>query len=373
MIAQTIGGYMANAQDCDLWVTGRVRYCFSVMAAFAVACAPALAFAGEVATVTSSAQPTEVKATTVRQPAAAAKLPGLGEAGQQRYREYLSLPKPRAFAISRDGHYGFASGTNPMDVSMPADPKLRALDLCKRFARAECTLYSIDDQVVFSAPAAATPPVVAAASPVATARVATTSAAAQVPEPPEKPAEPLAALVSPPSVTWVFEIAGEHGLNDLYTLSYTQNGSTQTSKWTIQANTGLGISGGVSVLPLAQGRLRTRATAGFKFTAQSFSNAEVVYYAFPLEVIETFEQGPIRLGAGMYALLGPTLSGSGTASGLSTSFDSTLGLTARAEWVFNRRVGIGLRYIWNRLSVGTQSVGAPAIGAVVSLNGDVGM
>src|SRR6266702_6748916 len=87
---------MANAQDCDLWVTGRVRYCFSVMAAFAVACAPALAFAGEVATVTSSAQPTEVKATTVRQPAAAAKLPGLGEAGQQRYREYLSLRSPPA-------------------------------------------------------------------------------------------------------------------------------------------------------------------------------------------------------------------------------------------------------------------------------------
>jgi hypothetical protein len=347
----------------DACMMHRARHYLPIAAAFAIACVPAQALADHAAAATSA--PPNGSDAAARRPAAAADVPGLSRTGQRRYRQYLSLPKPRAFAISADGHYGLASGTDPVDASMPADPKLRALESCERAARADCTLYSVDDEIVFSAPAAEPP--------VATAPAG--EAAAPVPEPAATPTEPPPALALPPSappVTWVFEVTGERGLNDLYTLTYSQNGSTTTSDWTIQANTGLGLSGGVSVLPLAQGRLRTRATAGFKFTAQSFSNAQVLYYAFPLEIIETFEAGPVRLGAGMYVLLGPTLSGSGAAEGLSKSFDSAPGFTVRGEWVFNRRVGVGLRFLWNRLSVDGQSMGAPAIGAVVSLNGDVG-
>jgi len=111
--------------------------------------------------------------------------------------------------------------------------------------------------------------------------------------------------------------------------------------------------------------------AGFKFTAQSFSNGDVTYYAFPVEIIETLELGSIRLGGGLYALLGSTLTGDGAASSYTGHFDSTAGFTIRAEWVFNRRIGVGLRYVWNHLSGGASSMSAPAIGAVMSFNGSV--
>jgi hypothetical protein len=83
-------------------------------------------------------------------PAATARVPYVGEAGQQAYREYLSLPLPRAFAVSASGHYAMASGTVTGDLDVSTDPKLRALDDCRRRARAVCWLYAIDGAVVLS-------------------------------------------------------------------------------------------------------------------------------------------------------------------------------------------------------------------------------
>jgi hypothetical protein len=180
-------------------------------------------------------------------------------------------------------------------------------------------------------------------------------------------AQTAAPSPTPSALTWVFELGGDHGFNDLYTL-YVQG----DSPWNVGANTGLFLSGGITALPLWENRLRTRAMIGVKYTGQSFSNAHVDYYAFPLEMLETLELQPIRFGAGLYALLGPKLSGSGVASNITTSFNSTVGLEARAEWVFNRRLGVGLRYVWNQLSAGgSQSLGAPALGIVLSFNGAI--
>lgn len=335
----------------DVMNPGRRR--LSLAAALALACGPALAAAGA--------------------PGADGRVPGLNEVGQKKYRDYLSFPRPRAFAISRDGHCGFASGTTPRDASLPSDPKLRALEFCRRFARAECELYAVDDQVVYQAPAAAPtrPPAVAAGPTPVGAPPAPTPTPAPVPAAPAPPAAPLS-TTSPSPLAWVLEITAERGFNDLYTLPYTESGSSQVKTWTIQANTGLGLAGGATFLPLADGRLRTRATVGFKFTAQSFANGEVRYYAFPLELIETAELGRVRLGGGLYALVGATVSGTGVASNMQASFDASPGVTLSGEWMFSRRFGVGVRWIWNRLTAGGQTWSAPAIGAVLSFNGDLG-
>jgi len=76
-------------------------------------------------------------------------VPYINELGQQRYAAYLKQKAPRAFAISDNGHYGYAWGTSPRDPTAPADPKERALKLCSGFAGKECVLFSVDDEVVF--------------------------------------------------------------------------------------------------------------------------------------------------------------------------------------------------------------------------------
>jgi hypothetical protein len=297
-------------------------------------------------------------------PGANGLVPGLSEAGQKKYRDYLTFPKPRAFAIARDGHYGLASGTVPRDPSLPTDPTLRALEVCRRLAKAECTLYSVDDQVVYREPA---PP---AAPPPAAAPVPVEPSIAQLAAEPEVAPAP-AATDSPLPLTWVVEVTGDRGFNDLYTIRYQDSGSSQSKNWTVPANTGLGCSVGVLFLPLAEGRLRTQATLGFKATAQSFSNAEVVYYGFPVEVIETVQLDKVRLGAGLYLLLGAKLSGSGGLSSLQQSFDPSPGFTVRGEWMLSSWTSVGVHWIWNRLAANGQSMSAPALGVFVALNGNL--
>jgi Peptidase C13 family len=74
----------------------------------------------------------------------------LGNAGKSAYYEYQSKPSPRAFVISSGGAGQYAVGTTPRDASLPSDPAARALALCNRRGLADCRLYAVDDQVVWS-------------------------------------------------------------------------------------------------------------------------------------------------------------------------------------------------------------------------------
>jgi len=64
------------------------------------------------------------------------------------YRLFLESPGPRAYAVSEDGHCGFAGG-------MP-DARERALGGCERVADGRCELYAVDEKVVWGADAPAT-------------------------------------------------------------------------------------------------------------------------------------------------------------------------------------------------------------------------
>jgi dienelactone hydrolase len=69
-----------------------------------------------------------------------AALPYPNKLSKMSYDQFLEKPKPRAFAISKTKHLGFASGD---------DAKSRALALCRQFADAPCRLYAVDDEVVW--------------------------------------------------------------------------------------------------------------------------------------------------------------------------------------------------------------------------------
>ena len=81
--------------------------------------------------------------------ASSEKVPYLTESRQPKFQEYLRDPSPKAFAISKNGHYGKAYGTRPRDVRMSSDPKERALALCNSVAGQACILYAVDSDIVF--------------------------------------------------------------------------------------------------------------------------------------------------------------------------------------------------------------------------------
>ena len=72
------------------------------------------------------------------------RVPYLDDAHQIKFQEYLQKPKPRAFAISDNGHYAAVWGTEPSDAPN------RALQGCRSAAGKECVLYAVDDVIVFN-------------------------------------------------------------------------------------------------------------------------------------------------------------------------------------------------------------------------------
>ena len=70
------------------------------------------------------------------------RLPHVKDSGRAGYKTYLTKLPPRAFAIAPSGSWAWADGGD--------DPLKRALDNGKRFAKADCKLYSVDDDVVWT-------------------------------------------------------------------------------------------------------------------------------------------------------------------------------------------------------------------------------
>jgi hypothetical protein len=202
----------------------------------------------------------------------------------------------------------------------------------------------------------------------AVAVLAAAPALAQLPSSPLAPPafqEP-AAMNAPAPVQWVIDLGGDFGSTQITPDVVFDNGDVRS----IKGNQGAFLSAGASFLPFQDGRLRTRATVGVKYNTINASNGSLSFYAFPLEILETLDIRPIRLGVGLYALLGPSVTGSGFAAGADTSFDSTAGLALRAEFIIpNTEVGIGARYVWNKLTAGNSSYDAPAFGFVLSYGG----
>jgi hypothetical protein len=190
------------------------------------------------------------------------------------------------------------------------------------------------------------------------------SASAQVPA----GAPPTAAAPRPRDAR--FYLGGGYDLGgDTLVRARLSDGSSPT----IDANGGLVLAVGADFLPLAGGRLRTRATLGLKYDWIDASNATVTYLAFPLEAVELVALGPFRVGAGLSLSLRPRLSGSGLASGLDAAFETSLGVVLQAEheWRFRGAGGgalvVGPRFIWQKLrSEDTgKAFGANALGLYV--------
>jgi hypothetical protein len=65
----------------------------------------------------------------------------LSEAGRKAYREYLTKMSPRAFALSPTGQWCWTEEGE--------DPDARALATCSAKSAQPCSLYSVDENVVW--------------------------------------------------------------------------------------------------------------------------------------------------------------------------------------------------------------------------------
>jgi Domain of unknown function (DUF4410) len=76
----------------------------------------------------------------------------VSERGRAAYREWLTHKKPRAFIVSDTGWFYSVWGTKPVDPMDPTDPTERAMKRCQDAARPNCTVYAVDDRVVYTRP-----------------------------------------------------------------------------------------------------------------------------------------------------------------------------------------------------------------------------
>lgn len=199
-----------------------------------------------------------------------------------------------------------------------------------------------------------------------------------VPLPPPPPgtapiARPPAAAPPEPAVQLVGQVGYDFGFEKLVEAQMS-DGSTQTLK----ANEGASGAMGAAFLKLAGGRLATQATIGIEYSAIKASNGSVRWLAFPLEVMEFAYLDPLRLGAGVSWLLGPSIKGNDFFEGLDLDLKNSLGLVFQADWVWrlpqNPRAGrftAGVRFVWQKLEAkaGGPAFDANSFGLVVGFTG----
>jgi hypothetical protein len=292
-------------------------------------------------------------------PPAAARVPYLDERGQEKYQEYLGRPLPRAFAISPSGAYGSASGTTPRSPRRPADPKLRALELCRESpaaAGSECVLYAVDNEVVFGKTASPAGSFGPTGSPPSSSGPVT-GAPPPPPGPSQSPYTAAPAGRDPKArARFVGEFLLEHQFNAVATVSFSDGSQSSLG------DALLGLNAGAAIPLTPDGKFEIQGVAGLLFARINATNGDAIFWDFPVEITAHANLGSFRLGAGPVLHISPMLRGNGFASGADVNFATNVGAVARAEYHFQRRFGLGLHLSWQRLSANGASIDATRLG-----------
>ena len=342
-----------------------IVHCVRVLAALALVDAAPASADEPTAPAPSQAAPAPA-APSAAPPAIDSRVPYLGEQGQRKYQHYLTLPLPRAFAISESGAFGIASGPARGFGRRPDDPKLRALEFCREMPEAvghECVLYSVDNEVVFgktAAPAAFRPP--GASPPTAGTTPPAVAPESQAPAGPVRTPAPYAATARARArVRFVGDLVLEHQFNAIATVTYSDGSKASLGDALVGLNAG-------AAFPLtADGRFEIQGLAGVLVSRLNASNGDATFWDFPVEITAQANVGSFRLGVGPALHIAPMVRGSGFASSADLDFSTTVGAVARVEYRFTEKFGLGAHFSWLRLSANGGSIDASRIGMAFSL------
>jgi S1-C subfamily serine protease len=78
-----------------------------------------------------------------------AKLAELRPNARAAYEEFLTRPLPRAFALAEGRGWWVSWGTRPKNTEANPDPALRIIPDCEKYHQRRCTIYAIDNVVVY--------------------------------------------------------------------------------------------------------------------------------------------------------------------------------------------------------------------------------
>lgn len=119
-----------------------------------------------------------------------------------------------------------------------------------------------------------------------------------------------------------FDFGGDVLLSGTYT-----SGST----WEVRANQGMVLNGGVVMVT---GAFETQATIGYKFGGPQASNGSVTFDEIPVELMEFYRTGNMRMGLGLSYQSSPKLVVDIPGSGLNGTykFDNSIGAIAQIGW-----------------------------------------
>jgi hypothetical protein len=187
-------------------------------------------------------------------------------------------------------------------------------------------LYSVDDEVVFGKPGAASfqpalPPPVAAPPP----------ASPQTPAP--NATQPAQAEKVRTRFVASFEL--DHQFNAIATITYA-DGTTASLGDAL-----FGLNAGAAFPLTSDGRFELQGLIGIQLGRVNASNGSANFWDFPLEITAHVNAGHFRIGAGPALHISPLLRGDGFASGSDTNFDTTVGVVGRVEYQFNRSSASG--------------------------------
>lgn len=128
------------------------------------------------------------------------------------------------------------------------------------------------------------------------------------------------------------DVGGDKLVHVIYT-----DGSTAD----IRAGNGLSVAAGGS-FPLTD-NLELDATVGYEFSMIMASNGDITWSYFPVDLVALYKVGRFALGGGVTEHINPSISGSGIASTVSTSYDNAVGSIVEADYMIDQSIYLGLR------------------------------
>lgn len=97
------------------------------------------------------------------------------------------------------------------------------------------------------------------------------------------------------------------------------------------------------IIPNGTSDFETQFTIGWKFDSSNADNGDVSFYRYPIEIMQFYKPGRLRLGGGITYHLNPSLNGSGVASYIGADFDNALGFVLQGDISFGQYY-TGLKY-----------------------------
>lgn len=173
--------------------------------------------------------------------------------------------------------------------------------------------------------------------------------------------EPRPATGKAQAFEWVIGLGIDLGGEVLGTVYYTDGSSAA-----VKANNGVVINVGGILKNGSNSAFSTQVTLGYKYGGPKGIGGDVTWSAIPLEIVEYYRPGSLRMGLGLSYQIRPQLSVNLPASSYVEKYKNAIGLLAQIGWApLREHYSIDLRYTAIKFQL-SDVEGAPTVDGSVA-------